>query len=198
MKKLVRLFVIGVMMAFVGNVHSSDANLVQKVAGNNGLSHEYQIGPGDVLIISVWKEEDLQQQVLVRPDGGISFPLVGDLKASGLSVSELTERLESRLKKFIPDPVISVSVAQTVSQKIYVVGKVARPGVYNATHYMDVLQLLSLAGGVTVFAESDEIKIIRKTGDKKEVFIFDYEDALDGVNLDSNIELKAGDTILVP
>jgi len=159
---------------------------------------EYKIGPGDVLRISVWKEEGMELETLVKPDGGITFPLAGEIKASGLTTPELTTRIEDKLKRFIPNPVVTVSVLQTVSNKIYVVGKVNRPGEYQATRYMDVLQALSIAGGLTPYAESDEIKIIRRTDGEKKVFTFDYDEVINGEQLDTNIILQAGDTIAVP
>lgn len=158
----------------------------------------YKIGPGDVLQISVWKEEGMDQQVLVKPDGGLTFPLAGDVQASGLTTQQLTELLETKLKKYIPNPVVTVSVLQTVSNKIYVVGKVVRPGEYKATHYMDVLQALSLAGGLTPYADGDEIKIIRREGGRRKVYHFDYDEAVKGDGLAENIILNAGDTIVVP
>ena len=161
-------------------------------------SSSYKIGPGDILKISVWKEEGMEQEVLVKPDGGITFPLAGDIQASGLTTHQLTDELKSKLKRYIPNPVVTVSVLQSISNKIYVVGKVNRPGEYLATHYMDVLQVLSLAGGLTPFAESDEIKIIRRSNGKKETFDFDYDAVISGDKLDMNIILKAGDTVAVP
>ena len=162
------------------------------------VSPSYKIGPGDVLRVSVWKEEGMEQEVLVKPDGGITFPLAGDIQASGLTTQELTDALKSKLKRYIPNPVVTVSVLQSISNKIYVVGKVNRPGEYKATHYMDVLQALSLAGGLTPFAESDEIKIIRRRNGNKEVFEFDYDEVISGKKLEMNIVLEAGDTIAVP
>ncbi len=170
------------------------------LAGSHSYAAEegYRIGPGDVLQVSVWKEEGMDQQVLVKPDGGITFPLAGDIHASGLTTQELTDVIRKRLQKFIPSPVVTVSVLQTVSNKIYVVGKVARPGEYKATHYMDVLQALSLAGGLTPYADGDEIKIIRREGKVRKVYRFDYDEAVSGEGLDANIVLHAGDTIVVP
>jgi polysaccharide export outer membrane protein len=162
------------------------------------VSPSYKIGPGDVLRISVWKEEGMEQEVLVKPDGGITFPLAGDIQASGLTTDELTEELKRKLKRYIPSPVVTVSVIQAVSNKIYVVGKVNRPGEYKATHYMDVLQALSLAGGLTPYADSNEIKIIRRRNGNKEVYEFDYDKVISGKKLEMNILLEAGDTIAVP
>ena len=115
-----------------------------------------------------------------------------------MTTQELTDELKSKLKRYIPNPVVTVSVLQSISNKIYVVGKVNRPGEYKATHYMDVLQALSLAGGLTPYAESDEIKIIRRRNGKKEVFEFDYDEVISGKKLEMNIILEAGDTIAVP
>lgn len=158
----------------------------------------YLIGPGDILFISVWKEEGMQSEVQVRPDGAITFPLVGEIVTSGMSVEDLKKVLEVRLSKYIPNPVITVNVLRTISNKIYVLGKVVRPGEYIATHYMDVLQALSLAGGLTPYADSDDIKIIRTVNEKKHIRIFDYDEVISGDRLDMNIELQAGDTVVVP
>src|SRR5262249_14352444 len=111
----------------------------------------FRIGPEDVLEISVWKEEALKKDVLVRPDGDISFPLAGDLRAAGRTVAELREELTSRLAKYIPDPVVSVIVNRVASNRIYVVGRVARPGDFAAGRYIDVLQALAMAGGLNAF-----------------------------------------------
>jgi polysaccharide export outer membrane protein len=171
----------------------TDASSTQQV------SQSYKIGPGDVLRISVWKEEGMDQEILVKPDGGITFPLAGDIAASGYTTQDLTNSLVSKLKKYIPNPVVTVSVLQTVSNKIFVVGKVNRPGEFKATSYMDVLQALSLAGGVTPFAESDAIKIIRRdAGGRTKTFDFDYDEVVSGESMDMNIILEAGDTIVVP
>ena len=158
----------------------------------------YVIGPGDVLNISVWKEEGMQLEVLVRPDGEITFPLVGEIKAGGMTTKLLSEELVKKLKKYIPHPSVTVSVLQSVSNKIYVIGKVNRPGEFIATGYMDVLQALTMAGGLTPYADSDEIKIIRRTEAGTKVKLFDYDEVISGERLDMNIILKAGDTVVVP
>ncbi|MCW8923423.1 MAG: polysaccharide export protein [Gammaproteobacteria bacterium] len=172
--------------------------LVFSVFGGVHAKDAYVIGPGDVLSISVWKEEDMQKEVLVKPDGAISFPLIGDVNAKGMSTSDLKNDISNRLKEFIPNPVVTVSVLKSNSNKIYVIGKVIRPGEYITSNYMDVLQALSLAGGPNPFAETDEIKIIRRVGDDKEVYEFDYDEVMSGNRLEMNIILKAGDTVVVP
>ena len=158
----------------------------------------YQIGPGDMLKISVWKEEDMQLDVLVTPDGGITFPLAGEVKASGLTTRELSNALVAKLKRYIPHPNVTVSVIRSVSNKVYVIGKVTRPGEFTATGYMDVLQALTMAGGVTPFADADDIKILRRTKSGSIVMEFDYDEVISGERLDMNIILKAGDTVVVP
>jgi len=158
----------------------------------------YVIGPGDFLNISVWKEENMQKEVLVKPDGGIAFPLVGEIKAGGMTTDELKLDLVQKLTRYIPNPVVTVSVIRSNSNKIYVIGKVARPGEYVTTNYTDVLQALTLAGGLTPFSDSDDIKIIRRTSDQKKIFTFDYDEVISGNRLDMNIILKAGDTVVVP
>jgi len=164
----------------------------------NSTPVSYQIGPGDVLSISVWKEEGMQLEVLVRPDGGITFPLAGEIKAGGLTTKALSDELVKKLKKYIPHPSVTVSVQQSISNKIYVIGKVNRPGEFIATGYMDVLQALTMAGGLTPYAESDEIKIIRRTDTGTKMKLFDYDEVISGERLDMNIILKAGDTVVVP
>jgi len=165
---------------------------------NSSESTLYKIGPGDLLKITVWKEDGMDQETLVKPDGGITFPLAGDIQASGLTTQQLTDVITTRLKRYIPNPVVTASVIQSVSNKVYVIGKVNRPGEYKATNYMDVLQALSMAGGLTPYADSDEIKIIRQHNGKKEVFSFDYDEVISGERLDMNIKLEAGDTVAVP
>ena len=116
------IFSVFITLLCLGGVHAAQPN---NAATN--VSASYKIGPGDVLRISVWKEEGMEQEVLVKPDGGITFPLAGDLQANGLTTQQLTEVLKTKLKRYIPNPVVTVSVLQSVSNKIYVVGKVNRP-----------------------------------------------------------------------
>lgn len=161
-------------------------------------TNSYQIGPGDVLHVSVWKEEGMQLEVLVRPDGGITFPLAGEIKAGGLTTKALSGVLVEKLKRYIPHPNVTVSVLRAESNKIYVIGKVNRPGEFIATGFIDVLQALTLAGGLTPFADTDDIKIIRRTETGTSMKAFDYDEVISGERLDMNIILKAGDTVVVP
>jgi polysaccharide export outer membrane protein len=158
----------------------------------------YRIGPEDVLEISVWKEEGLKKEVLVRPDGGISFPLAGDIQAAGKTATEIEQEIAGRIQKFIPDPVVSVAVLKVVGNKVYVIGKVNKPGEFVAGRYVDVLQALSMAGGLTPFAASDDIKVLRKENGKDIVLPFHYSQVQKGEGLEQNITLQAGDVVVVP
>ena len=182
------------MLSASSAIAETNSNLANQVPEPSA----YLIGPGDVLSISVWKEEGMQQEVLVKPDGGITFPLAGDINASGMTTIELTQELVKKLKRYIPNPNVTVSVLQAVSNKVFVIGKVNRAGEFNATGYMDVLQALTMAGGLTPYADSDEIKIIRRTENGTMVKLFDYDDVVSGERLDMNIILQAGDTVVVP
>lgn len=158
----------------------------------------YRIQPGDVLTVSVWKEKDLQDDVLVRPDGGLSFPLAGEQKAAGLTVEELRQAIDAKLRKYIPDPVVTVTVKGIGGNRIYVVGKVNRPGEFPFSRALDVMQSLSLAGGATPFAELNEIVILRRENGKQVSIAFRYEEVSRGKRLDQNILLHSGDTVVVP
>jgi polysaccharide export outer membrane protein len=170
----------------------------QVAAGLRDLTPDYLIGPEDVLEISVWKEEGLKKEVLVRPDGGISFPLAGDMQAAGTSARQLQQEIAQRLEKFMSDPVVSVAVLKIVGNKIYVMGRVNKPGEYAPGRYVDVLQALSMAGGLTPFAAENDIKVLRKEHGKDLVFPFRYSQVKAGENLDQNITLKGGDVVVVP
>ena len=158
----------------------------------------YHIGPGDVLQISVWKEEGLQQEVLVRPDGGISFPLAGQIVAGGKTTLQLQKELVNKIKKFIPDPVINISITKITNNKVFVIGKVNRPGEYVASHYIDVMQALTMAGGLNAYAKTGDVKILRRVNDKEISISFEYDEVAQGDELQQNIILQSGDVVVVP
>ena len=158
----------------------------------------YRLQPGDVLTIVVWKETDLQTEVLIRPDGGISFPLAGDIPAAGLTTVELRTELELRVRKLIPDAVVTVSVKAPNGNRVYVIGKVNRPGDFPLLRPTDVLQALSLAGGVTPFADTDKIRVLHRDGAQQSSTRFRYSDVARGRHLEQNVLLKSGDTVIVP
>lgn len=158
----------------------------------------YRLQPGDIVGIAVWNEANLQSDVIVRPDGWLTFALAGEQLAAGRNVEELRQSIEERLKKFIPDPVVTVSLKAIGGNRVYVVGKVARPGEFPFSKPLDVMQVLSLAGGATPFAALNDIRILRREGGKQISISFRYEDVERGRNLDQNILLLSGDTVVVP
>lgn len=174
------------------------AQEAQPPAGGPEVGLDYAIGPEDVLEISVWKEEGLKKEVVVRPDGGISFPLAGDVQAAGKTARQIQQEITERLAKFMADPVVSVAVLKVAGNKIYVIGRVNKPGEYTAGRYVDVMQALSMAGGLTPFAAENGIKILRKDNGKEVVFRFRYSDVKSGNDLEQNITLRAGDVVVVP
>jgi len=161
-------------------------------------SEGYVIGAGDVLIISHWKDEALTREVVVLPDGTISFPLVGEINAAGKTVSSLKQEIETRIKKYVPDPVLTVMVKGVNSMAFYVIGRVVHPGRYPLEGRLNILQGISIAGGPTPFADTDSIKVHRTVGGTTTVMDFDYDDVSRGKRLEQNIPLQRGDVIIVP
>ncbi len=168
-------------------------------SGNTGIADaSYVIGPEDALDIAVWKDETLKAATLVRPDGGISFPLAGDFIVAGLTASQVRDELVRRLEKFIPEPVVTVQVVRVASYRIYVLGRVNKPGDILAGRNIDVLQALSIAGGMTPFASEDGIRIIRKVAGQTVSIPFQYSRVRKSGDLSQNITLRSGDVLMVP
>lgn len=169
------------------------------VAKDNIDVKSYIVQPGDVLDVNVWKEEGLQKEVLVRPDGGMSFPLVGDFKAQGMTLDQVQRYISEHLVKYIPDPVVTVSALKLMGNKIYVLGKVTKPGEYPFNSFLDVVQALALAGGTTPFAAVNDIKVLRRDASGAQRSIpFKYGDVEEGKSLKQNVVLQSGDTVVVP
>jgi polysaccharide export outer membrane protein len=158
----------------------------------------YRIGPGDVLEISVWKDPALTRQVVVLPDGHIDFPLVGHFVAMGRTTRELKTEMETKLARYIPDPILTVIVQQAVSMRIYVIGKVNRPGHFLLSGNLNVMQALAMAGGLNTFAKGNDIQIFREKGKHTVVYPFAYEKVSEGKHMEQNIVLQRGDVIVVP
>ncbi len=165
---------------------------------NNDTITHYKIQPGDLLEISVWREEYLEREVVVQPDGRISFPLVGIVDAAGTTVEAVQALVAERLTQYIPDPVVTVSIKEINGNRVYVLGQVQNPGQFIMNPTIDVIQALALAGGTTPFAELNEIKILRRNGDSQSLIEFRYADMARGRNLEQNIILQSGDVIIVP
>lgn len=184
------LFVMAGFMLFTG------ASVI--LAAEPQVDSGYRLGAEDVLMVSVWKDEQLTREVVVRPDGMFSFPLVGDVRAIDRTVEEIRADLVAKLSKYIPTANVSVAVLKVMSYKIYVLGRVNKPGEYLIGHYTDVLQALSLAGGLTPFAAENDIKVMRRVDGEQQVIPFRYADVRKGKNLDQNILLQRGDVVMVP
>ncbi|MBN2374627.1 polysaccharide biosynthesis/export family protein, partial [bacterium] len=158
----------------------------------------YLIGPEDVLNISVWGNKDLNHQVFVRPDGKISFPLIGDVLAMGRSPEDIREEITRKLNPFVPDAVVTLMVVSINSFKIYIIGNTARQGEFVVGRKINVLQALSMAGGFNDFASTKNISIIRTKNNEQIKIQFNYKEITEGKNLDQNIYLQPGDVIVVP
>jgi polysaccharide export outer membrane protein len=169
-------------------------------AGSASLraDENYALQPGDMLTISVWKEPDLSSDILIRPDGGITMPLAGEIVAAGQTVEAVRIAIDARLRKFIPDPSVTVMVKQTMGNQIFVIGKVNRPGQYPLNRPVDVMQALSIAGGTTPFAALNDIRVLRRSGAQQITMTFRYSDIEHGRKLAQNILLQSGDTVVVP
>ena len=161
-------------------------------------SENYIIGSEDILYIHIWKEEHLSRTVPVRRDGIISLPLVDEIKAEGLTPLQLKEILAQRFKEFIGNPNVTVMVMEANSFKVYLSGQIRNPGVFRLRSETSLLQIISMAGGFTDWANQKKILIIRKEGGKEKRITVNYKKIVKGEDPGSNIILKAGDTILVP
>jgi len=158
----------------------------------------YVIGPSDLLTINVWKEPELSRTVAVRPDGKISLPLIDDIQASGLTPVALAAAIERELQQFMTNPTTTVIVQEANSQRVYVLGEVARPGAYPLVPQMTVLQALATAGGFREFANVKKIFVLRTVEGNRQKYRFNYKDVISGRRPDQDIFLRSGDTIIVP
>lgn len=174
--------------------NKEDKTSVSYVRNDSG----YVLGPDDVLEISVWKDDTLTKEVVVRPDGKISFPLIGDIEAKGKTVEELRKDIEKKIQVLVPDTPVSIVVKTVRSPKVYVVGQINTPGTYIMVERLRVMQALSMAGGMTAFADKNDILIIRNQNGHQKTFKFNYTQVAKGKHLDQNIILEPGDTIVVP
>jgi len=165
-----------------------------------GVTEDFVLGPGDVLEITVWQDETLSRSdIIVRPDGKISFPLVGDTLAQGLTVSELRNNMVKKIEEYVPDSPVTVILQEIGSTRVYVIGKVNNPGMYLMVGKMTVLQVLALAGGMTPYSDNDDILIVRQEKDGTQRYLpFNYSKVLGGDSLEENITLLPNDVVMVP
>jgi len=187
---LIRLFAF-LFLLLVSSVSLAQDKNAEHLAG-------YKIQPGDILSISVWREPDMQLEVLVKPDGRFSIPLAGEISALGKTTQQLQKEVAIGLVKYMPDLSVNVAVKQPTGNKIYVIGKVNKPGEFIMNRQLDVMQALSVAGGTSKFASLDDIRILRRQNNKQKVFQFEYSSVEEGENLSQNILLQSGDVVVVP
>lgn len=158
----------------------------------------YLIGPGDILDISVWKDETLTRTTAVRPDGFISFPLIGNIRAADKTASELKAEIEKKLDRYVPGVTLSLEIREVRSLVVYVIGRVNNPGRFLLTSDINVLQALASAGGLNPFANRNDIKIFRQGSEETTIFPFQYDQVVEGKRLEQNIYLKRGDVVVIP
>lgn len=158
----------------------------------------YKLSAGDEIEVFVWKEEALSREVVISPDGSLSYPLAGEFQAAGLTVSELKEKLTERIRQYIPNAVVTVTLMKVEGYKVYVLGEVRKPGEYKPGSYVTVAQALTLAEGLTEFANGRGIRVVRQTGSAEEVMRFNYSRFRKGKDLSSNVRLQSGDVVMVP
>ena len=174
------------------------AGMAPELAAAADNADIYQLRQGDTVMVSVWREDALQKQAIVLPDGSITFPLVGRIEVVGLSTPEVERRITAKLKEFIPEPVVTVVITGIDGNRAYILGKVTKPGPLTISGPTTVLQAISIAGGFDKFADEGGIKVIRAKSDGEEIISVRYKDIISGKNMSTNVQLKAGDTIVVP
>jgi len=165
---------------------------------NVAVAEEYRIGSGDALEILTWKEPDFTREVLVRMDGKITFPLLNDIQAAGLSPMQIKKNIESGLKNFVDGPSVTVTVKNPASQKFYILGEVMRTGEYPLLKELTILQAFAIAGGFTEWASKKEIVLFRKENGREKIITINYKEIVKGKGLDQNVIIKTNDTIVVP
>ena len=158
----------------------------------------YRLHQGDKVLISVWREDTLQKEVVVLPDGSVTYPLIGRVEVAGLSTPEVEQNITTKLKKYFPEPVVTVVIIGIDGNRAYVTGKVMHPGALIINGPTTVLQAISLVGGFDKFADESSIKVIRAKPGGQEILPVNYKDIISGKNISTNIQLRAGDTLVVP
>src|SRR4030042_3630525 len=204
MRKLLNIGMMGVLVlliSFNSAYPQADKEILSKKeaqAEGTADSDQYVIGSEDILYIHVWKEESLTRTIPVRMDGKISLPLIQEMKAAGLTPLQLKEVLTTRFKEFIENPIVSVTVMEANSCKVYLMGQVRNPGVYRLRSETAIVQIIPLAGGFTDWGNPKKVLIIRKEDGKEKRIKVNYKKIMAGKDPSSNIILKAGDTIIIP
>ena len=201
---LVIVLIFNLPQIYAGEENTSTSGKNEPAENSNKWSHwvflnSYKIGSGDILEITTWKEPDFsREEVLVRIDGKITFPLLGDIKVAGRTPLHVKKDIETRLMDFVESPVVTVTVRNSESQKFYILGEVVNTGEYNLIKDLTVLQAFALAGGFTEWASKKEIILMRNEDGKEKIYRINYKDIVKGKDFSQNIRIKANDTIIVP
>jgi polysaccharide biosynthesis/export protein len=182
----------------VSGDHAGGGERSTSVPASTKVNSDYLIGADDVLDVNVWKEQELTRTLQVRPDGKISMPLLNDIQAAGLTPTQLAQAITEKLKKYLTSPQVTVMVTQINSQRVYVTGEVTRPGAYPVLPGMTILQAITSAGGLTPFANTKKIFLMRIENGVQAKYPFSYKEVLDGRRAEENLKVRAGDTIVVP
>lgn len=199
MKRISVVFLVSMLLAGCAAAGGEKSAMPPAAAQQEPPGASYRIAPGDVLEITVYGERDLSKKgLVVRPDGKVTFPLAGDIKVGDMTTVQVKQELEKKLHAFIPEAVATVSVQTLGSLQYYVVGKVNKPGMFDVSRPLTVLQALALAGGLTVFADQRHIQIVRNQDGKVSRLPFNYKEVVNGKHLEQNIVLQRGDTVVVP
>lgn len=195
------IFTILLSFALVSLFYVPAANAEENIelpAKDPALSAEYIIGMGDQLEIITWNEANLSKTVTVRIDGRISFPLLGDIPAAGLTIAALSKGMEDKLREFVEEPAVSVILLQSTGLRYYVIGKILQPGAYGIDSPITILQAITRSGGFQEWAKTSDIKIVRRAAGKESIINFNYDTLSEQNNLAQNILIEQGDTIIVP
>jgi len=202
MKKISLVVMCGLVLIFNAsflNAGEKKARVPETVKPAKTYLIPYKIGSGDILEIITWKEPDFsREEILVRIDGMITFPLLNDIQAAGLTPLELKNSIETKLKDFVDNPMVTVTVKNFGSQKFYILGEIVRTGEYKLSKNLTVLQAFALAGGFTEWASKKEIILLRHENGKDKIIRINYKNIIKGRDLNQNIPVKADDTIIVP
>jgi polysaccharide biosynthesis/export protein len=185
---------------YAGSIHAQDrpTSYAPVVPPNTAVPKGYTIGPEDVLGVHFWRDQEMSGEVTVRPDGMITLPLVGDIRAAGLSPELLKNEIEKAASRLITEPSVTVAVKQINSLKVFITGEVTKPGPYPLTGPRTVMQLIAVAGGLLEYADKDNIVVLRTVNGQQKSYKFRYSDVSRGKGLEQNIELLPGDTVVVP
>jgi len=170
----------------------------EQAAEGTATPEDYVVGPGDVLGVLFWREAEMSGDVTVRPDGRITLPVIGEIQAAGLRPEALKGQVLAAASKYMTDPSVAIVVRTINSRRVFVTGRVTTPGAHTLVAPLTVMQAIALAGGVTEYADAKNITVLRNENGKALTFKFNYKDVARGRNLEQNIQLRPGDTVIVP